>query len=277
MTQSYPASRGKTRAIASTRDYIFTRYVAASGGHEPEVPDLCPVALDDADRRGTSVCSISLDHYRARKTGPPFCVAVFRCSSHRAGFTVYPPGFGPYLRQPVEQVDLSAELADPTQDPVRIDLAPSDPARFFQGTLFEAAFDSAIGVAWARDSVTAVAGRVEVPDRWWPTQCRRLDLGIQILGLSPGTGVDQRARIGELLGISAAHLRELGKDLIGYRAKGEAVRSVLLRLRPGVARILDLLTCFHLAGRLGRPRAWSARHGFLPRRAFPSIAMTGGS
>ena len=52
-----------------------------------------------------------VDHYRARRTGPCFPLAVVGCSRHPLGrYTLYPPGHSPYGRQAVVSCSVSGAL-----------------------------------------------------------------------------------------------------------------------------------------------------------------------
>ena len=275
MDKSYTDSDKSSRACALDRPFIIARYLGSGDQRQPEIPDRCPVDLAAPARSHKRICAVRIDHYRVRKTGPEFPLAVCLCTTHGVGFTIYPAGFGPYMRQPADRMEPSGELPDavPTAD-----VAATDRVRWeFEGTIFEAALAAADGEAWARDSIPgAGADLPSMPDRWWSFQLRRIRLGLEVLGLAPGMKDVPRVRIGEVLQIATTRLLELGKTLHGYRAGGQAIRSVLSRLVRGPSRALDLLTCCHLAGRFGRPMPWCAARGFLPREAFPSLALTGG-
>ena len=275
MDSSYTSPGKSARARALVRPFVIVRYLAGGGGYRPEVPDRCPVVLATPDGTGERNCAVQIDHYRDRKTGPKFPLAVCRCETHRIGFTIYPAGFGPYLRQSVDRIEASGELPEVPQT---TDVATSDRVQHeFEGTVFEAALCAADGAAWARDSVpSAVGGFATAPDRWWSSQLRRIALGLRVLGLAPDVQDEPRVRIGEVLGIPTTRLFELGKSLSGYRSRGKAIRVVLSLLVRAPSRAFDLLTCFHLAGCFGQPMPWCARRGFLPRRAFPYLDPTDG-
>ena len=64
----------------------------------------------------TETCSLSIDHYRDRKTGPGFPLAVVGCRRHPiCRFTLYPPGHIPYGRQAVVSC---SPLGPLLQDPI---------------------------------------------------------------------------------------------------------------------------------------------------------------
>jgi len=224
-----------------------------------QLPDHCPLR----DSQGT--CRITEHHRRHRKTGPGFPLLVIRCAVHRKHFTLYPPGYGPYLRKPV--VDLAPDgtcLLGP----------PDTPLEPFDGTLFDAALDAAQGKPWARDSVDADPP----PEQWWSTQGRHLDLTVRLLGLLRGLQKGLRATIAATLCVKLLLLRELSTHIAttpGYRAKGRAAVEVLLSVTAGRSCAHRLLHCAHLIGHLALPLLWNEtgrtleRLPFAPPCAFP--------
>jgi hypothetical protein len=71
-----------------------------------------PVRGPCADR-AKNACKIKLKLQRERKTGPRHPLFVVKCETHGRFFTIYPPGFGPYVRKrlPCQQVDAQAAPA----------------------------------------------------------------------------------------------------------------------------------------------------------------------
>lgn len=90
MDKSYTAAGGRTRTPALVRPFVIVRYGAEGNRLVAEIPDRCPVVIADPASTGKATCAIQIDHYRDRKTGPMFALAVCRCRVHQAGFTVYP-------------------------------------------------------------------------------------------------------------------------------------------------------------------------------------------
>ena len=233
---SYPSPPPTSRrSVARSRPFFCTVYRRVGRRNLPGTPSRCPLAIDEPDGRA---CRVGLSHLRVRKTGPAFPLAVFRCRVHGIAFTVYPPEFGPYLRQPVVTLE---PIADTTGD---------DELSKFGGTIFAAALDAARGKAWCRDS--DLAG-TDVPDRWWSTQTRKIGFATRLLGIASDVTDDVRERIAERLGVPMTRLIDLGRDATGYRALGEAVVAVLRQLRRSASLSWRLLTCAWLVGRFGRP------------------------
>jgi hypothetical protein len=144
-------------ASAATRPFVTTPYTADADGRQiPAFPDqgIC--------RDPDVACSLVLDHWRDRKTGPAHPLAVVRCRVHDCAFTLYPRGHVPYGY---------AAIGSPG--------------------LFDAAEDAAAGRPWDRE------GR---GPRWWSTQGRRLARAARITGVADLTA-RLRERIVEALGV----------------------------------------------------------------------------
>ena len=247
MTSCYPVGP------RSRRPFIVTSYVASPDGDlAAEMPAVCPKGAGNGEPR----CSLSVHHWRERKTGPRHPLAVVVCRTHGECFTLYPPGYGPYRRQPVVRLSPDGKALRGEDD---------SSAAEFSGTLFEAAFDACGGRAWARET------GIRPPERWWSTQGRHLRLAAQMLGVAADLAEHVRESIAAVLSVGAVALRERAKSrLRGYRAIGKAVCEVLERLSAGPRRPRQLLVCGHLIGRWGEPMHWDARSGVLRRSPFCS-------
>jgi hypothetical protein len=108
-----------------------------------------------------------------------------------------------------------------------------------------------------------------VPDRWWSTQGRHIDLALRLLGIARDIGARLRERIAGVLSIDHLFLRDqsrLEKD--GYHARASAVCAVLRRLKRSATAALRLLFSGRLIGHWGAPRNWDARHQVLERLPF---------
>ena len=90
---------------------------------------------------GEQTCAMFVDHYRKRKTGPCYAVAVVGCRVHgKRRYTLYPAGHYPYGRVAVVPYSASGELlweADRGGPP-------------WQATLFGAAQDAAQRNTWSQ-------------------------------------------------------------------------------------------------------------------------------
>jgi hypothetical protein len=238
-----------------TRPFIVTSYIPdAAGQLVAEMPGCCPLS------EGASVppCRLGIDHHRVRKTGPRHLLAVVVCGTHGCGFTLYPPGYAPYRRQPVLHVA-------PDGSPVPGD---GDHERFAE-TMFEAAVDAKAGRAWARVTED------DPPEHWWSTQGRQLGFAARLVGVAANLADAARETIATALSVSTLMLREHSLAR-GYRAIGDAICDVLQRIRGGPRRAQQLLVCGHLAGHWGAPWRWDPSRQVMERSPFLRCGMSGG-
>lgn len=186
-------------------------------------------------------------------------LTVVRCSTHRFHFTLYPPGYAPYRRQPVlDQAPDGTELIPPKNLPLHA----------FQETLFQAALDANDRKPWARDSDSDT----HLPDRWWSTQGRHLDLASRLLGLFEGLADRLRETIATVLSLDLLLLLELAQRMTGasagYRSKGQAICELLQAIAPRRDRGHRLLLCGHLIGHWAIPLCWNKTKQVLERLPF---------
>lgn len=73
------------------------------GAAPKALPSACPCHGDGR------ACDVRRHGLRARKCGPGHALTVVRCRVHALAFTLYPMGWTPYGRAPVESLDASAE------------------------------------------------------------------------------------------------------------------------------------------------------------------------
>ncbi len=237
----------------SNRPFIVTPYIPGPDGRlNAQVPSCCPFG-GECEEGG---CRLRVARHRRRKTGPRHPLTVLVCITHECAFTLYPPGYAPYQRQPV------LNLA-PDGRPIR---AEGDRDRAdFNGTVFEAALDAREGQPWARDS-DPESDR-DPPQHWWGTQGRHLGLAARLVGVSRDLSDRLRSSIAAVLSVPTLLLRE-GSQAVGYRRIGQAIGHVIGRIRGGVRRAMQLLRCGHLAGLWGEPLHWDARRRLLERSPF---------
>lgn len=232
------------------RPFLVTPYAPGLDERSsPALPTRCPHGLESSK----PCCSITIDHYRHRKTGPEHSLAVARCSTHALGFTLYPPGFAPYRRQTVLKIasddrNLSTEEADLHEE--------------FAGSLFVAAVDGADGQSWARDTDDSIA------DRFWGTQGRHLSLASRLVGTATALADRVRESIATVLSVSGLKQREHAPAK-GYRAVGKGICDMLRQLRGSrAARASALLMCGYLIGHWGEPLHWHVGRQDLLRSPF---------
>ena len=225
--------------------FVTTTYEADEDGRlRPVLPSRCVFARAGAP--GAEPCSLYVDHYRPRKTGPRFALAVVGCSAHPdRRYTLYPPGHFPYGRQPVAPYSPTGELL--------LDPRTGQPA--WGATLFASAVDAAQGVLWPSDSPWSDARRRR-------TQGRRLDLVARLLGVHPELDGGVRERIATRLGVGTMTVRTAARSWSrSWTMRGAAVLVVLLAL-PIQATLLDRLEAAGaISGLWPEPRRWEAARG----------------
>jgi len=211
------------------------------------LPERCVFAA------ATETCSLSIDHYRARKTGPDFPLAVVGCTCHPHGrYTLYPPGYVPYGRQAVVSCRPSgALLPDPDAgQPV------------WKDTLFKAAVDAAEGQRWPAHSPAHDPRRRR-------TQGRRLDGAGRLLGVHPDLGTRTREWIATRLRVPTMTLRSAaGRWDTSWQARGGAILVVLQSL-PLDGSLLDrLLVAGAVTSLWPSPQRWDpGRHTWVRPRS----------
>ncbi len=204
-------SEGATEAHALP--FATTNYQADQDGTLRAVlPSRCVYAT------GEQTCAIFVDHYRERKTGPRYPLAVVGCGVHGGRrYTLYPPGHYPYGRVAVVPYSAGGD--------VLLDATGKRPQ--WQVTLFGAAQDAKQGKLWPAEQ------------HWWQalsTPCRRiqgrrLELAGRLTGVSPELDQRQREQIATRLGVATMTVlwgaRCWGRS---WRSRGVAIMAVLLAL-----------------------------------------------
>ena len=246
MSAAYP-SRPRLR-----RAFLVTPYtVDAAGQLEAVLPTCCPRGADLAPQEGK--CGLALHHRRARKTGPGHALCVVECRVHRLAFTLYPPGYAPYRRQAVLKLTPDGEPIGGEDRAV---------ATEFEATVFAAALDANASKPWARETKDLV------PEHWWSTQGRHLQLTARLVGVAIDLVEKTREAIAAALSVGMLSLRELCQAK-GYRATAAAICAVLGSLRGRASRrAQQLLVCGHLIGHWGEPLHWDATRRALVRSPF---------
>jgi hypothetical protein len=216
----------------------------------PVLPERCVFA------EASETCSLFVDHYRGRETGPGFPLAVVGCSRHRRHrFTLYPPGHVPYGRQQVVPCNPSGSLRQ----------APDSGQPRWQETLFAAALDAAEGQRWCAHSPADDVRRRR-------TQGERLDGAGTLLGVHPGVDARTREWIATRLQVPTMTLRTAaGQWGCSWQARGGAIRTVLQAL-PIDGGLLDrLLAAGARTDLWPPPQRWdTTRRTWLRPRSSPT-------
>ncbi len=214
--------------------FATTTYKADTDGVlRPELPSRCVFAT------GAQTCSIIVDHYRSRKTGPCFPLAVVGCSAHpQRRYTLYPPGHFPYGREPVAPYSPSGDLL--------LNAATGQP--LWETTLFAAAVDAAKGVGWPGESLWN-------DPRQRRTQGRRLQLAGRLLGVLPKMDDGVRELIATRLAVPTMRLFAGAKIWEkAWKMRGTAILDVLQAI-PIQASLLDRILAAGAVSEL-----WAGRH-----------------
>jgi len=234
------------------RSFFVVPYLVGAGAAlAPQIPQVCP----EQEALG-GLCALGIHHHRRRQTGSVEFLVVLRCRRHGRCFTLYPPGYGPYLRRPV--VDLTPEghkIEHEHEHGRRLD--------DFKRTLFAAALSANDAQSWPRNSW------IEAGASSWMTQRRHLELGCRLLGLSGSLDNATRVRIAEALGLRTSDLIEGAKTISGYRSQGEWICRLLTAIPLAARGARRLLQCGHLAGLWGMPLHWDGHHLQRPRFQNP--------
>lgn len=205
-----------------------------SGGLAPALPSHCPFAAADED------CRVGVHHWRIRKHGPGFPLAVARCRVHGRAFTLYPAGWVPYGRLAIVPAKLDGGRAEGWDE-----------------TVFALALEVAAGGPW-RWSVG--------PDRdplSYSGEYAHLNACARLLGFHPDQDLEKRHSIGEVLCLPTVLLVSLARPARPlYLARARAVKRALEGLREPVDW-QALLVAGHLAGLWGRP-LWLDRGHLVP-------------
>lgn len=206
-------------------------------------------------------CSLFIHHYRDRKTGPQYPVAVVGCRQHPAGcYTLYPPGHVPHGRQAVVPCSASGQLI--------LDARGHPP---WSETVFGAAVNASAGVWWPAVSLTD-----DAPGHR-RTQGRHLDQAGHLLGLHPQTDSRTTERVATRLGVPTLVLRTAARDWSPrWRDQGGAVVTVLEALPLDGSLIDRLLAAGMIAELWPIPQRWDAVRRTWVRARSPAPEQVGG-
>lgn len=246
-------SEGSTVSKNQCRIYIISPYYPDSTGRlRPDLPTVGPCR--DWDERACSVCC---DHDRDRKTGPDFPLIVVRCTTHKKGFTIYPPGYVPYGRQPMAPVAPDGSLVSTTNG-----------AQRFVGTYFDAALDAAQQRAWPHESIEG-----SLMPRF-PSQVRHLTHSALLLGIQPGLHGNLRDEIAQILLVGGQRLHDSAARIErqpGYFGLGQAICGVLDALVPTTSLFERLAEAGAAICLWPTPHLWDPHRKILRKSRFHCI------
>ena len=221
----------------------------------PVMPARC-VFAQDRER-----CRFRVHHYRSRKTGPCFALAVVGCLAHPDGrYTLYPAGHVPYGRVAVAPVSASGTLY--------LHEATGRPR--WEATLHAAALDAAGGVRWSEESPFDDLRRRR-------TQGRRLDLAGHLLGVHPSMEARIRERVATRLSVPLMTLGEASRSWgTSWTSRGRAILAVLDAIPVQASLPGRILAAGAAGGLWAEPRWWghAGSHSGGPERAPPATPGT---
>lgn len=221
-----------------------------------QLPSRCVFAT------GAQTCSIFIDHYRERKTGPGYPVAVVGCTVHPYGrYTLYPPGHFPYGR-------CCVVACRPTGQPI-LDSENGQP--LWQDTLFAAALDAAKGEAWP------VEGRwFEAADpRRRQSQGRLLHRAGLLVGVHRQLADSMRERIATRLAVATLTLiGGAGQWVRSWKQRGIAIQTVLAELASDQSLLDRVLAAGAVSGLWSEPQRWDAGRNVWVSKRWPRSRAT---
>jgi len=228
------------------------------------LPTMCVYATD-----GGAACQVTLHHWRDRKTGPAFPVAVLRCATHGRAFTVYPLGHFPYGRSSLAPVAPDGEVLWTHDD-------GTGPRLAWEHTVFAPSFAL---VAAAAAPPPDSPGPPQPVDPWWMTEECEGTQAARVLGLDGEVAVRTAEAIAEQLQIPRLVLLDAEHQYRAARgpvARAQIVVGVLARL-PADRCVLDrLLGAGALAGAWRSPERWDLGPLGPRRKLFPGRGARAG-
>jgi hypothetical protein len=228
------------------------------------MPLRCPFA------GGRAACCLRVNHYRARKSGPCYPVAVVGCRIHGGGcFTLYPPGHVPYGRKPVAPQGPSGVFY--VREGTQASGTRLQP--WWRASFFSAAVDAAAGARWPEESLSEDARRRR-------TQGRRLAAAVRLTGVHPALEERTREQIAVRLGVPLLTLREAALRWCqepSWCSRGEAVMAVLDAVHPTGALPDRILAAGAAADLWPEPLRWRGRRSLRRCSEVPEhLAMPDG-
>jgi len=188
----------------------------------PRIPLTLPCSQSGCD------CLVRSHSIRDRKTGPDHPLLVVVCRTHERYFTIYPPGFAPYLR---------ASLHIPT--PVRP--RPGLDRAALTRSCFAAAVLAALGIRWPRQARGGPC---------WRTRRRHIARAARLLGLDSGD-LDESLVSALRVGLTA-HAQARRRARGGWQQTAVAVVDLLEAVAAGDAPLVAVLRAGRQVGLWGR-------------------------
>jgi hypothetical protein len=207
------------------------------------MPRRCPYTEGKSDS-----CRLRVVRYRDRKTGPCHPLLILKCRSHPGpSFTVYPPGYGPYIRRRYAPVDPGGEIVctEKLSGATQVSAA-------WESTFVTAAIDASCGERWSRESPSDDPRRRRTQDRY-------IGLSALFFGLSSLLTEEVAQQVAFVLGVAYLRLVELRRryeTASTYAEKGAVVVRVVSFLHVDGTLSDRLRQSGELAGVWEMSRRW---------------------
>lgn len=260
------------RPCAHEIAFCVTLYHLVNGSYVPEIPDQCPY-------REEGPCHVVLDHLRERRTGPQHPLYVCRCLRHLIGYTLYPPGYGPYGQAPLVAMTPDGKPTTVSQEASATDAksgSESELTRFLP-TYLGASVDAAEGRFWPSAAATAGGGGEGDVDLRYSTQIRRILRALIGLGVAPDLDQTDRLRISQHLGIQLVGKEAECRmdDPSANQVRASTVCRILTKVGEGWKAVKELTHAFYLACIWGLPSFWDEQARVLRTEPFRRSGMGG--
>jgi len=222
------------KPIYAQRRVVTAEYLADHLGRlRPQRPSRCCIALPGDN------CRIKWNGYRVRKCGVGYPLAMAYCRPHRDAFTVYPPGWTPFLRRIIVHVS-----------PAGFDVAPSGAGLDdWSDTACGAAVDASKSELWPQSGSGVQAWRLKYKrDPYGVARTQRRHIaGINLLFAVSTSNLNEQAAVVAAIGVdlsaivqAAGRVRD-GPSLVAEGSKGADILRSLgrpsRRLLPGITRL----------------------------------------
>lgn len=203
---------------------------------KPVIPKKCPEASKLADG-----CKFHVERWRDRRKGPGFKLLVLYCLNHSGSFTLYPPGWMPYGRKSIDNLDMRGHFV--------VHESWNAKARW-EETEFLAVTDAADGELWPIEGKLGpeISESEESQKLSQRTQRRAIIGAIRLLGLDPNLSDKERDRASRTLGIDlfdltsgSKRIRD-GPEIKKWALEGAKVLELLPAIFSTVSGLLALGT-----------------------------------
>lgn len=241
----------------TTQFFVCSPYFPAEtdGALTCEIPDVCPLGIQLGEQH---TCVVTFNYLRERKTGPCIPLVIVQCLTHNISFTIYPPGYVPYGREPLVDIALDGF-------PIEAELEKNDIVNSFSGTLFDAALMASQGVFYPKE------GPYDLPMICYDTQLNHIKKSALLLGIAETSQVSHNGHLAEALNIPRQFQIEQSSHIPGQPwnsiKSGQSIRQILENV-PRDCLFERLVSCGFMC-RIWPPLyIWNAEAGTLYKSAF---------